>query len=67
MTQVALGGALVDLDDLAVAGLAEHDHAVGVVGVVVVEAVRASTRRRSSSPTMRLISPSCHAAVQRSR
>ena len=37
--QVGLGGALGQLDGLAVAGLAEVDDLVGVLGVVVVEAV----------------------------
>ena len=37
--QVALGDALVHLDELAVRRLAEHDHAVGIAAVVVVEAI----------------------------
>ena len=37
--QVALGGALVDLDQLVLVGAAKVHHAVGVFGVMVVEAV----------------------------
>ena len=35
--QVALGGPTAEVDVLAVGGLAEDDHAVGVLGVEVVE------------------------------
>ena len=38
--EVALGSPLAELHVLAVGGLAEHHHAVGVLGVVVVEAAR---------------------------
>ena len=36
--KVAFGGPLTELDVLAVGGLAEHHHAVGILGIVVVEA-----------------------------
>ena len=55
--QVRLGRAAVDRDHLALVGRAEQRHAVRILGVVVVVAVRVE-RVEDFSPTMRFISAS---------